>query len=789
MPSDPATPGSLDLIATATFGLEAIVARELKALGYEPKISQAGRVLFQGDDSAICRSNLWLRTADRVLLRMGAFEATDFGQLFDRTYALPWETWIPVDAEFPVSGRSIKSQLSSVPACQKIVKKAIVEKLKAAYGVDWFSETGPKVSIEVALLDNQATLTIDTSGPGLHKRGYRALVGKAPLKETLASAMILLSFWRPDRPLVDPFCGTGTIPIEAAMIGRNLAPGLRRSFAAEAWPRISASLWEVARQEALAAAKPDLPVRILATDLDENALRLARHHAEKAGVEADIHFQQHDFAELTSKRQYGCLICNPPYGQRMGEQDEVRSIYRAMPDVFRRMKTWSFYVLTACPDFESIVGQQADRRRKLYNGRIECTYFQFYGPKPSKRGPRAEGAETEVSAESDGGPPAEPVAGAAEDRADVEETLPSIDPAAEGPAAEKPRAPVAPRHTVGPAFGGLSDKAREQAEIFRSRLAKRARHLRRWPSKAGITCYRLYEHDIPEVPLVVDRYEGCLHIAEFERPHEHTPAEHGDWLDLMKRTAGEVLDVPLKDIFLKQRRRQRGPAQYERVASEGRTLSVSEGGLQFEVNLSDYVDTGLFLDHRITRSMVRDLAAGRRFLNLFAYTGAFSVYAGAGGAASTVSVDLSNTYLEWAGRNLALNGLKGIEHQLIRDDAINFLRSRPRREMFDLVVVDPPTFSNSKMLDDFWDIQRDHVELLNRVVELMSPGGILFFSTNFRRFKLAEAEIPGVTIHEISRQTVPADFRNRRIHRCWRMTKAGGPTPIVSSQSKTDEKC
>ena len=747
----PVPPAPLDLIATTTFGLEAIAARELKSLGYEPKIVQSGRVLFQGDESAICRSNLWLRTADRVLVRLGAFEARDFGELFDRTFALPWEAWIPPDAEFPVSGRSIKSQLSSVPACQKIVKKAVVEKLKAAHGVDLLPETGPKFSIEVALLEDLATLVIDTSGPGLHKRGYRPLAGKAPLKETLAAAMILLSFWRPDRPLVDPFCGTGTIPIEAALIGRNLAPGLQRGFAAEAWPRLPSALWEAGREQARGDARPDLPVRILGTDLDAGALRLARYHAEKAGVAADLHFQQHGFAELTSQRLHGCLICNPPYGQRMGQQDEVLSIYRAMPDVFRRLKTWSFYILTAYPEFEAIVGQQADRRRKLYNGRIECTYYQFYGPKPG---------------------------------AELREPEPVREPAAESAADEKTGdcpdfreakmglSPSPPSRGTQPAFGGLSAKAFEQAEIFRSRLLKRARHLRRWPSKLGITCYRIYEQDIPEVPLVVDRYEDCLHMAEFERPHEHTPAQHGDWLDLMQRTAGEVLEVSPGNIYLKRRRRQRGPAQYERVAAEGRTIAVSEGGLRFEVNLSDYVDTGLFLDHRITRSMVRDLAAGKRFLNLFAYTGAFSVYAAAGGAATTVSVDLSNTYLEWAQRNMALSGLAGIQHEFVRDDALHFLRSRPRREMFDLAVVDPPTFSNSKSLEDFWDIQRDHVELLNCLLELMSPGGTIFFSSNFRRFKLAEAEIRGVSIREISRQTVPADFRNRRIHRCWRMAKA-----------------
>jgi 23S rRNA (guanine2445-N2)-methyltransferase / 23S rRNA (guanine2069-N7)-methyltransferase len=772
-PDHPPSPGqTLDLLATATFGLEAVVARELTALGYGPKIIQSGRVLFQGDESAICRTNLWLRSADRVLVRLDTFEARDFGQLFDRTYALPWEAWLGPDAEFPVTGRSIKSQLSSVPACQKIVKKAVVERLKAAHRIELLPETGPKHSIEVALLEDQATLTLDTSGPGLHKRGYRRLAGEAPLKETLAAALILLSYWKPERPLVDPFCGSGTVPIEAALIGRNLAPGLNRSFAAESWPRLSARLWEAARQEARDLARPDLPVRIIGTDVDENALSLARHHAEKAGVAGQIHFQQHAFAELTSKREYGCLICNPPYGERMGRQAEVEALYRAMPDVFRRLKTWSFYILTAHPDFEAIVGQKADRRRKLYNGRIECTYYQFFGPKPPRRGqgPLAEpevGAETEETRTEPDVPDAEPETAEAETGAE---------PTATHAGPPVPR----PKPAVRPAFGGLTQKAREQAEIFRSRLVKRARHLRRWPTKFGITCYRIYERDIPEVPLVVDCYEDNLHIAEFDRPHDRTPAEHGDWLDLMKRTAAEVLEVPLVNVFLKRHQRQRGDWQYERVGSEGATRVVSEAGLRFEVNLSDYLDTGLFLDHRITRSMVRDLAAGKRFLNLFAYTGTFTVYAAAGGAESTTTVDLSNTYLEWAQRNLGLNELTGIQHQFLRDDALGFLRTlsgrargadRQRQGLFDLAVVDPPTFSNSKRLDEDWDIQRDHLELLNRSLDLMSPGGIVFFSTNFRRFKLAEAEIRSATIREISRQTVPPDFRNRRIHRCWKMVR------------------
>jgi 23S rRNA (guanine2445-N2)-methyltransferase / 23S rRNA (guanine2069-N7)-methyltransferase len=713
----------LDLIATSPVGLEAVVARELKALGYEARIVQTGRILFQGDESAICRANLWLRTADRVLIRMGEFEAKDFGELFDGTHALEWDRWIPADGAFPVNGRSVKSQLSSVPACQKIAKKAVVERLKSVYGVEWFDETAGGYVIEVALLNDRATLTLDTTGAGLNKRGYRPIVGKAAIRETLAAGLILLTFWRPDRPLIDPFCGTGTIPIEAAMIGRNIAPGLQRTFAAEAWPALPAELWLAARQEATDLIKGDLPVRIIGTDTDAEALDVARYHADRAGVGDDIHFQQRPFAELSSKKDHGCVICNPPYGERMSDPAAAEEIYRTMPHVLRRLKTWSHYILTSWSDFEALVGRKADRRRKLFNARIECTYYQFHGPRPGR-----------------------------EARQDVE--------------ADEVDSP-APR----PAFGGLTAQARHQAEMFGNRLAKRARHLRKWPAKRGITCYRLYDRDIPEVPLVVDRYEDHLHISEYSRPHDRSPAEHADWLDLMARTAGKALDVAPSAIFLKHRQRQRGLSQYERQGRDERIAVVTEGGLKFQVNLSDYVDTGLFLDHRTTRAMVRDAAAGKRMVNLFGYSGAFTVYAADGGVQSTVTVDLSNTYLDWARANMALNGFTGGEHTFVREDAMSFLERHPRGAAYDLAVVDPPTFSNSKMAPTFWDVQRDHAEMLNRLLKLMTVGGVVFFSTNFRRFKLDEDEIRHAAVREISRQTVGEDFRNRRIHRCWRIVR------------------
>jgi 23S rRNA (guanine2445-N2)-methyltransferase / 23S rRNA (guanine2069-N7)-methyltransferase len=702
----------LDLIATSTFGLEAVVVRELEALGYEGKVVQPGRIGFRAEPAAVARANLWLRSSDRLLLRLGTFGAQDFGTLFDQTFALPWERWLPRAAAFPVTGRSVKSELSSVPACQKIVKKAVVEKLRSAHGVTDLPETGAVFRIEVALLQNRATLTLDTSGAGLHKRGYRKLYGTTQLKETLAAGMLALTYWRPERPLLDPFCGTGTIPIEAALMGGHIAPGLGRSFAAEDWPTLETKLWTEAREEARDVARPLSSLQIVGSDIDQEVLSLARYHARQAGVSAALRFERRDFNDLRCDREYGCLIANPPYGDRTGDREKVQVLYRKIPDVLRRFPTWSHYILTSHPDFEQLIGQEADRRRKLYNGKIPCTYFQFHGPHPESK---KQGADVE------------------------------------------------------PAFGGLSEKARDQAELFRNRLKKRARHLRRWPGR-GITCYRLYERDIKEVPLIVDRYGEYIHISEIVFSHSRSAAEQADWLDLMARTAAEVMEVDESRVFVKRRERQRGAAQHSRLARDTKELIVEEGGLRFLVNLSDYIDTGLFLDHRITREMVREEACGKRFLNLFSYTGAFTIYAAAGGARSATSVDFSRSYLAWAKTNMKLNGLGDFEHRAIQDDAHHFLEEHPAGPAYDLAVVDPPTFSNSKKLDRDWDIQRDHVALLNRLLALMTPEGMIFFSTNFRRFKLAENEIEAASIEDITAKTIPPDFRNKKVHRCWKIS-------------------
>lgn len=375
----------IELIATASFGLEAIVAREVKRLGYEDITVENGRVTIRADLEAIPRLNLWLRCADRLLLKMGEFSARSFEELFQNTKDLPWADWIPRDASFPVEGKSIKSQLFSVSDCQAIVKKAIVEKMKERYQLQWFPETGARYTIEAALLKDIVTLTIDTSGAGLHKRGYRKLSAAAPLKETLAAALIDLSYWDNDRLLIDPFCGSGTIPIEAALIGLNLAPGLNREFVAEKWPVVSKRYWQSARSEARDQIKREKKLTIRGTDIDKEVLSLARYHARQAGVAEHIHFQQIAVSNVSSHDKYGCIICNPPYGERLEDKATVEKLYKEMGGTFNALDTWSIYILTAHQRFESFYGRQADRKRKLYNGRIQCYYYQFYGPRPPKR--------------------------------------------------------------------------------------------------------------------------------------------------------------------------------------------------------------------------------------------------------------------------------------------------------------------------------------------------------------------------------------------------------------------
>lgn len=376
----------LELIATATFGLEAVVKREIEALGYKIIRSEDAKITYMGDERAIARSNLWLRSADRVLLKMGEFKALEFEDLFQQTKAVAWEDIIPADGKFIVTGTSVKSKLHSVPACQSIVKKAIVERLGSFYCIDRFEETGAEYTVKVTILKDRVTLTIDTSGTGLHKRGYRVCDVAAPIKETLAAAMVQLSFWKAGRLLVDPCCGSGTIPIEAAMIGRNIAPGLNRKFASQEWDIIPPEIWKEERKAAFEAIDYDADIRIEASDISGRAVEAAIENAAEAGVDDCVEFKKMDMARLTAEEEGGIIITNPPYGERIGEKKQIEAIYSAYNEFYRKNPTWSLFMVTTDKEVENkIFGRPADRRRKLYNGRLEVCYYQFHGQKPGRK--------------------------------------------------------------------------------------------------------------------------------------------------------------------------------------------------------------------------------------------------------------------------------------------------------------------------------------------------------------------------------------------------------------------
>ncbi|CDI48479.1 THUMP domain-containing class I SAM-dependent RNA methyltransferase [Clostridium tetani] len=371
------------LIATATFGLEKVVADELRELGYEDLIIENGKVTFQGSEMDIVTCNMWLRTADRVLIKMAEFKAESFEELFQGTLKVEWGDIIPETGFMHVTGKSVKSKLFSVPDCQSITKKAVVESMKRKYQKEMFPENGATYKIEVAILKDIVTLTLDTTGPGLHKRGYREFAGEAPLKETLAAALVLLGKWEPSRILADPFCGSGTIPIEAAMIGKNIAPGLNRNFVSEDWDIIPKNLWEDMRKYARNSIN-NKEFRILASDINGRVLKTARDNAEKAGVADYIAFQKMDMKEFRNKKRYGFIITNPPYGERIGNAKEVENLYEDMGRTFQELKEWSYFVITSYEDFEKCFGEKSDKNRKLYNGRIKCYYYQYFGSEPEK---------------------------------------------------------------------------------------------------------------------------------------------------------------------------------------------------------------------------------------------------------------------------------------------------------------------------------------------------------------------------------------------------------------------
>ncbi len=769
------------LTAKTVFGLEEILAAELAALGAEQIELGRRLVNFQADRRLLYRANIWLRTAIRILLPIHTFAASDEKSLYDGMRAIDWSKYLVADGSLAIDPVVYNSFCTHSLYAAQLAKDAIVDQFREKQGVRPSVDLkDPHLRINLHLNDNRATIYLDSSGDSLHKRGYRAVAGEAPLNEVLAAGILQLSDWDRRSALADFMCGSGTLLIEAALLARNIAPGtVRKNFAYMRWLDFDRALHDELMAEARQAALAQLDFPIRGSDLDPKAVAAAKENVRRAGVQNEIAFEVSHYEAARPPAAIGMLVTNPPYDERM-KVSHAAAVYQRIGDALKQnWSGWTAYVFTGNAEAAKSFGLRPSKKFRLNNGPLHCQLLRFEIFSRTTEG------TTNHTKDEDGGTTNhanytnDEAEGTTDDTdttvevwenesEEVRETTASPDDSAAEPSQ--------PHSLTASQSAGLSGRRQwqDQAREFSNRLIRMAKHWKKWARRQEITCFRLYDRDLPEVPLALDWYEGHLHVAEYVRPHDRTDIEHQIWLSRMLEAAAAALEIDPDDVAMKRRGRQRGSSQYERQSDEGRRLVVHEGGHQFEVNLTDYLDTGLFLDHRITRGMVERESAGKRFLNLFGYTGAFTVYAAAGGARETTTVDLSNTYADWTEQNLRLNGLAGPNNQVVRADSLRFLRSMsPRRGgCFDLAVVDPPTFSKSKRTPNDFDVDRDHVELLNLVLQRLSPGGKVYFSTNFRRFKFRAEEIFGATIREISRQTVPPDFRNKRIHRCWTLIRA-----------------
>jgi 23S rRNA (guanine2445-N2)-methyltransferase / 23S rRNA (guanine2069-N7)-methyltransferase len=715
--SRPKTKEPLYFTATCAAGLEVLVKEEIAFFGGEAAATSPGAVRWQAATlESAYRACLWSRFASRVLLQIAAFNAGGPEALYAGAMAVDWGRHFSNKNTFAVS-----CTLSGTPAALSHSQYAAL-KVKDAIADTFRRQTGrrpdvdpqePDIRINLHVEGTTAALSLDLSGESLHRRGCRVDGGEAPLKESLAAAIAWLSGVRPgmdpDSCVLDPMCGSGTLLIEAALILGDSAPGLlRERFGFTAWIGHNQKLWEKLTAEAIeredALADSDWP-HLIGYDADPRAVAAARKNIAKAGLTDRITVKQRQLAQLQPPTAKGLLLTNPPYGERLSEREAVKYLYRCLGRLFReRFAGWRMGFFTANTDLADMLGLAWDERHRLHNGPLKCRLLTAAAPEANSL------PEPHVW--------------------ELRETDPDL-----------------------------------PAQDFSNRLRKNCQSLLPWAKENGITCFRVYDADIPEFNVAVDLYERWAHVQEYAAPAS-VPADKAEerWQQALQ-VIRHVLSLPHSQIFIKSRERQRGAEQYQKQGEGGKLYEVQEGGCRFLVNFTDYLDTGLFLDHRKTRAMLADLAQGRSFLNLFAYTGSATVYAAAGGASSTMTVDLSEKYLLRAQANLSLNGYGGVLHQFAEADCMSWLQTCADR--YGLIFVDPPTFANSKHKGLVFDVQKDHPALLRLAMRRLTPDGVLIFSTNYRKFKLEELLEIDFDVHEITEKTVPRDFSGGRPHRCW----------------------
>ena len=723
-----------ELILTCPKGLEGLLLEEATALGLEESREQTSAIRGFGTLEVAYRLCLWSRLANRVLLVISRFPTVDAETLYQGVHAVDWADHLQPAGSLAVEFSGRGSGIDNTHFGALKVKDAIVDKLRLKDGTrPSVDKINPDLRIHLRLDRGEAILSLDLSGHSLHQRGYRLQQGAAPLKENLAAAVLIRAGWpriaAEGGALADPMCGVGTFLVEAAMIAADTAPNMtREQWGFSKWLGHVPALWkkvhaEAEQRAAAGMAKPPLWIR--GYEADPRLIQPARNNIERAGMSDWIKVYQGEVATFEPRpdqNQKGLVICNPPYGERLGDEASLLYLYQNLGERLRQAcMGWEAAVFTGAPDLGKRMGIRSHKQYAFWNGALPCKLLLF---------------KVEL------------------DQFVTGQRTGTSTPQQAAPAVEAKPAPERARLTEG-------------GQMFANRLQKNLRTLGKWARREGIECYRLYDADMPEYALAIDLYRDWVHVQEYAPPRSIDPEKAQARLYDALEAIPHALGVPRERVVVKRRERQSGTRQYERQASQGQFLEVSEGGVKLLVNLTDYLDTGLFLDHRPLRLRIQREAAGKRFLNLFCYTATATVHAAKGGARSTTSVDLSRTYLDWARRNLSLNGLSD-RQRLEQGDVMAWLEAD--RNEYDLVFIDPPTFSNSKRMEGVFDVQRDHVALLDLAMARLAPGGALYFSNNFRKFVLDAGVAERYQVEEITARTLDEDFkRNARIHRAWKL--------------------
>ncbi|MBD8825626.1 bifunctional 23S rRNA (guanine(2069)-N(7))-methyltransferase RlmK/23S rRNA (guanine(2445)-N(2))-methyltransferase RlmL [Pseudomonas sp. CFBP 13602] len=750
-----------ELFLTCPKGLEGLLAEEATALGLEETREHTSAVRGMADMETAYRLCLWSRLGNRVLLVLKRFAMKDAEDLYHGVLDVEWQDHLLPDGTLAVEFSGHGSGIDNTHFGALKVKDAIVDKLRTPSGerpsVD---KLNPDLRVHLRLDRGEAILSLDLSGHSLHQRGYRLQQGAAPLKENLAAAILIRAGWpriaAEGGALADPMCGVGTFLVEAAMIAADIAPNLKRTrWGFSAWLGHVPATWRKLHDEALARAEAGLakPASwIRGYEADPRLIQPGRNNVERAGLSDWIKIYQGEVATFEPRpdhNQKGLVICNPPYGERLGDEASLLYLYQNLGERLRQAcLNWEAAVFTGAPDLGKRMGIRSHKQYSFWNGPLPCKLLLIKVlPDQFVTGERRTPEQRQ----------------AAREQAEQVDTAPALaDPYAR---VNKNGNPVKPAPTPAP----VVEQARlsEGGQMFANRLQKNLKTLGKWARREGIDCYRVYDADMPEYAMAIDLYHDWVHVQEYAAPKSIDPEKASARLYDALAAIPQALNIDKSRVIIKRRERQSGTRQYERQSAQGQFTQVQEGGVQLLVNLTDYLDTGLFLDHRPMRLRIQKEAAGKRFLNLFCYTATASVHAAKGGARSTTSVDLSKTYLDWARRNLSLNGFSD-KNRLEQGDVMAWLQAS--RDEYDMIFIDPPTFSNSKRMEGVFDVQRDHVELLDLAVARLAPGGVVYFSNNFRKFQLDANLAERYAVEDITAQTVDQDFaRNGKIHRAWKI--------------------